>query len=96
LSLARALQLAADELSPSKAASVGARPGVAKQIVIVFSDGHSQVEPAEAAKQLNALDVTVYTIGMDSTFEVCSLINYLNFIATLCKVVNTCLLLVGL
>jgi hypothetical protein len=58
-------------MSPANASLTGLRPGIAKQVVVVFSDGYSQQDPGAAAQRLRALpDVIVYTVGISTTYTV--------------------------
>lgn len=59
------------EMHPDNASFVGARPGVAKQVAILFSDGYSQQNPKEAAKNLRSLNgLELYSVGVDTTWTV--------------------------
>lgn len=55
-----ALELAAKEYDPAK----GARPGEARFIVVVFTDGFSQDDVGQGAKLLQSKGATVYAIGV--------------------------------
>lgn len=61
-----ALQLAAQEYDSSK----GARPGEARYIVVVFTDGFSQDDVSSGAKLLQSKGATVYAIGVNSVHPV--------------------------
>ena len=45
----------------------GARPGLAKQVVVVYTDGYSQEDPAKAAEEMRAKGIEMYAVGLSQT-----------------------------
>lgn len=70
-------------MHPDNASFVGARPGLARQVVVLFSDGYSQQDPKEAAKNLRQLNgVELFSVGLDTTWIVSAKVSnsQLNFL----------------